>query len=361
MADGSVKEKSEDERHDSLFPLLLRRSTGGEDEEKSVGADTETPRDATTKTRSCGQGSRIAYPETHLGKKVKATKNEAEREDEDDEEEEFMDYIDSFLESDDEKEQRSLDQKNNILETRDEEEQRSMDHQSLSESEDDQRESENEIIEETEEETFYDHEVLQDKTCLELGYSQRPKIYKTYFDSRSRGVAILVNKPHICLKAYSEGGDFAWIYTEIDEEKYTFVSVYYHNMEKPEFMWRILYSFLLHGPKAWTESRLVIGGDFNTTLNSELDLVDENPGHEGRRKILNKFLSIVNLADVWREKNKSGRKYTFSCNDPKSRLDYVFMLQKDLENVKDCDIPVDQTKFRKLSDHYPVVLTLTTK
>ncbi len=50
----------------------------------------------------------------------------------------------------------------------------------------------------------------------------------TYFRSDSRGIAIIINKPHNCLRAFCEDGDYAWVHVEIDNLKYTFVSVYYH-------------------------------------------------------------------------------------------------------------------------------------
>ncbi|XP_056597812.1 uncharacterized protein LOC130415858 [Triplophysa dalaica] len=231
--------------------------------------------------------------------------------------------------------------------------------------------------------------ILEDKTHSEPGVKQGPVLYQTHSDSQSRGVAILVNKSHNCLKAYSEGGDFAWVYIDIDKKKYTFVSVYYHKDESG-LMLRIHQSVLIHEPKAWTESILVIGGDFNTTLDPELDLAKPNLTHVTRRNEINEFIQDVKLVDVWREKN-GGKKiqYTYSCKDPISRLDYVFMLKRDYEYVVNCVIPGEKKQqeektdeeehvkkeeklqqegqeeqeenkehdWSKISDHFPVLLT----
>ncbi|KAA0710115.1 hypothetical protein E1301_Tti018905 [Triplophysa tibetana] len=161
--------------------------------------------------------------------------------------------------------------------------------------------------------------ILKDKTHSEHGFKKRPVLYKTHFHSRSRGVAILVNKQHNCLKAYSEGGDFAWVYIEIDGQKYTYVSVYYHKDESG-LMLRILHSFLIHEPKAWTESILVIGGDFNTTLDPKLDLAKPNKAHRPRRKKINEFVGIVKLVDEWNNLIASLDKNDETCKDMMTAL-----------------------------------------
>ncbi|XP_058625737.1 uncharacterized protein LOC131536700 isoform X2 [Onychostoma macrolepis] len=204
----------------------------------------------------------------------------------------------------------------------------------------------------------YDVEQLQDRTCQDLGGSEK-KIYMTNFCSNSRGVAILVNKRHTCLKTFCEDGDYAWVYVEIGDQRYTFVSAYYHPKEKSNLMMRILCSFLTQGSKAF--KRPVIGGDFNTTLNYRLDKAStkDSAEHKSRRKSIREIMKTVNLIDVWRSKNPDKKDYTYACKKPMSRLDYVFMLEKDLHCVENCDIWKDEDMVPELSDHYPMKLTLT--
>ncbi|KAK7153541.1 hypothetical protein R3I94_007046 [Phoxinus phoxinus] len=206
----------------------------------------------------------------------------------------------------------------------------------------------------------------------EEGGSQRRRrelrtetMYMTYFSSSSKGVGILVNKPHTLLKAFSKGGDYAWVHVEIDRQKYTFVSVYYHRVYPHlicNLMLEIFYSFLTKGLDAFT-CRLVIGGDFNTTLDPKLDATTGNSKHTARRKKLNEFLRIMKLSDVWREMHHEDRKYTHTytyknkdkeVKTTKSRLDYVFVSKDDVKYVKSCEILDDID----LSDHSPVSLTL---
>ncbi|KAK7153542.1 hypothetical protein R3I94_007047 [Phoxinus phoxinus] len=186
--------------------------------------------------------------------------------------------------------------------------------------------------------------------------TKRKTMYMTYFRSSSKGVAIIVNKPHTLLKDFSEGGDYAWVHVEIDQQKYTFVSVYYH-FDYPDLicnlMLKIFNSFLTEWSDAY-KSRLVIGGDFNTTLDPKLDATEDNPDHAARRNRLNEFLRVVKLSDVWRKMHHGERQYTHDNNGKGSRLDYVFMLENDMQYVTSCEILDDIV----LSDHSPVSLTL---
>lgn len=200
-------------------------------------------------------------------------------------------------------------------------------------------------------------EILQNPSLQDHQDSKEPTVYITNFSSKSRGVAILVNKEHKCLKTFCEGGDYAWVCVEIDNQKYTFVSVYYHSKES-NIMLRILCSFLTQGSEFFQMP--VIGGDFNTTL-QRLDKksIKDSALHKTRRKNILAIMKILDLQDVWREKQPHEKVYTYSCKNPMSRLDYVFMLEKDLHRVQNCDIWQDNAIVPELSDHYPVTLTLT--
>ncbi len=186
--------------------------------------------------------------------------------------------------------------------------------------------------------------------------TRQKTMYMTYFSSNRKGVAILINKPHILLSADCEGGDYAWVHVEIDNQRYTFVSVYccgHDTRLNSDLMFKIV-SFLTDGSHAF-KSRLVIGGDFNTTLNPVLDATKEIEGHAAWRARLKSFMSIAKLSDVWRRKHSLQREYTrHHYNRTKSRLDYIFMLENDVNCVRHCNIRKDIA----LSDHFPVSLTL---
>ncbi len=120
-------------------------------------------------------------------------------------------------------------------------------------------------------------------------------------------------------------------------------------------MLKIFFNFLTDRFDAFNKSRLVIGGDFNTTLDPALDANRPNKLHAAKRARLTDFMRIVKLSDVFREKNPRSRKCTYHHdNGTESRLDYVFMPKKDLDCVKNCNICSDID----LSDHFPMELTL---
>lgn len=199
----------------------------------------------------------------------------------------------------------------------------------------------------------YDIETLKDKEFKEQMKRERKTMYLTLFSSRSRGVAILFNKPHTRLEAICEGGDYAWVHAEIDNQKYTFVSVYYHSDDDHlicDLMVKIFSSFLRSGSEAF-KCRPVFGGDFNTTLDDQ----DVKKAHEPQRKRLTRFMSILQLSDVWKEKHEAeSERYTYQRSNHMSRLDYFFMLKQDLKYVQSCEICNDIF----LSDHFPLSLSL---
>ncbi len=202
----------------------------------------------------------------------------------------------------------------------------------------------------------YTYKKLED---LEISEEEQQKtMYITYFSSNKKGVAILINKPHKLLSAFYDGGDSAMVHVEIGKQKYTFVSVYQRGHDSNlicNVMLKIFFSFLTDGLDAFNKSRLVIGGDINTTLDHALDANKPIKRHAAQRARLTDFMRIVKLSDVFREKNPRSRKYTYHhYNGTKSRLDYVFMLKKDVDCVKECDI----CNNINLSDHFPVKLTL---
>ncbi len=201
----------------------------------------------------------------------------------------------------------------------------------------------------------YAFERLEDQTYSKRTDNHQKTMYMTYFRSDSRGVAIIINKPHNCLRAFCEDGDYAWVHVEIDNLKYTFVSVYYHpdaNDSRSNLMEKIFTSLNS------LNFNVLIGGDFNTTLHPQLDANKEIPKHAARRNILNKFMRRMNLSDVWRKKHGQESKFTYihrQVNPPTmSRLDYIFMLKNDIDYVESCEI----LENIRLSDHFPVSLTV---
>ena len=97
-----------------------------------------------------------------------------------------------------------------------------------------------------------------------------------------------------------------------------------------------------------------MGGDFNVTLNNDLDKLNGSPHKNkfARQEILN-YMKSLNLIDAYRELHPDVKKFTRFQINPliASRLDY-FLVSKNLYfQVKECDI-VPSLK----SDHKIVTL-----
>ncbi len=121
---------------------------------------------------------------------------------------------------------------------------------------------------------------------------------------------------------------------------------------------------------------LIVAGDFNTVLNTELDREYPTGHTEPLRPYLEEFISSLMLVDVWGLQNhvREIHSLVFRGNHPKkkqktktsgqkkmqsgaSRLDMVFMPRNDVWLAESCEICQVQ---RDISDHLPLVLCTTT-
>ncbi len=72
---------------------------------------------------------------------------------------------------------------------------------------------------------------------------------------------------------------------------------------------------------------LVVGGDFNAVINPVLDKSQSDTTANPSSKLLNKFITELNLIDLWRIQNTKAKDFTFFSNRHKtfSRIDYIFL------------------------------------
>ncbi len=56
---------------------------------------------------------------------------------------------------------------------------------------------------------------------------------------------------------------------------------------------------------------LVVGGDFNAVINPALDKSQSDTTANPSSKLLNKFISELNLIDLWRIQNTKAKDFTF--------------------------------------------------
>ncbi|XP_058241555.1 uncharacterized protein LOC131350745 [Hemibagrus wyckioides] len=174
----------------------------------------------------------------------------------------------------------------------------------------------------------------------------------TVHSNKSKGVAILIKKgiqfEYICHDEDYSGGYivlFCYLYGEL----FTIVNLYNHKEDR--IVLRRLKEYLMET----AEGVLVVGGDFNTVLHPILDRKPSTSRHSPFRDILEDFIVSLNLKDTWSCSHPTEEGFTRRQNKSYSRLDMFFMPEDKINRV--CSIkPLKQ---QNISDHYPLVLTLT--
>lgn len=161
--------------------------------------------------------------------------------------------------------------------------------------------------------------------------------------SNSRGVAIFVSKSFLgeC-KVLSKDNNGRFIILEIktDNNTFTLCSVYAPTRDQHEKQIEFLDMVETEISKHDTEN-LLLCGDFNVYMNSELDSANPNRGEITESVyVLTLKECIVNLLlhDVWRIRNPNVRKFTFHRNEQASRIDYWFISDHLSEYVEKVEI-----------------------
>ena len=105
-----------------------------------------------------------------------------------------------------------------------------------------------------------------------------------------------------------------------------------------------------------TEEILICGGDFNITLNQNLDTTSTKKSSKIQlAKYINTALTEVGITDVWRELHPLERDFTHysAPHLVHARIDYFFMNTVDRFRIEECKIGVAD-----VSDHSILHLTL---
>ena len=172
--------------------------------------------------------------------------------------------------------------------------------------------------------------------------------------SNSGGVCILVKKSSQFKLIYHKEiipGKIQALKLNIDDHDVVLINVHGPNNDASFF--ETLYDFLGEND----EEEYIIGGDFNTVLNSNLDKFGGIKGtHQKCRDKIIASIDNFDLADIWRVLNPSLRQYTWhSSSKPVifSRLDYFLVSNSFLNQISKCRI---QPGF--MSDHSIISLEL---
>ncbi len=143
--------------------------------------------------------------------------------------------------------------------------------------------------------------------------------------NKTKGVLILVNRKlnltveHI---GSDEKGRFVFIRCKIYNNRLALVSIYGPNETDSAFLTQISKTLLEE-----IDCPLVVGGDFNAVINPALDKSQSDTTANPSSKLLNKFITELNLIDLWIIQNTKAKDFTFFSNRHKtfSRIDYIFL------------------------------------
>ncbi len=141
--------------------------------------------------------------------------------------------------------------------------------------------------------------------------------------NKTKGVLILVNqKLNLTIEhlGSNEMGRFVFIRCKIYNNRLALVSILWSEWDR--FLTQISKTLLEE-----IDCPLVVGGDFNAVINPALDKSQSDTTANPSSKLLNKFITELNLIDLWRIQNTKAKDFTFFSNRHKtfSRIDYIFL------------------------------------
>ena len=126
--------------------------------------------------------------------------------------------------------------------------------------------------------------------------------------SNKEGIGILINeKLNVQDIKHKEiiVGRIQSIEIKIENKNVIIVNVYGPNTDDAHFF-EILYNFI----RANDDKNIIIGGDFNTTLNPNIDKKNGNTdAHKKCRLQLNNLIDSFDLCDIWRSFNLNKKQY----------------------------------------------------
>lgn len=164
--------------------------------------------------------------------------------------------------------------------------------------------------------------------------------------------AILINK-NIYISNNTEisdpEGHYIIINASINNTEMTIANIYGPNSDNDEIFNKV-FSIVSTFP----QSKILIGGDFNTVLNPSLD--KSNNTNHTKTDTIKQYMNELGLSDTWRLNNPIARDYTYFSPVHKSysRKDFFLANNSISQDITDTKInPII------ISDHAPITLMLS--
>jgi len=152
---------------------------------------------------------------------------------------------------------------------------------------------------------------LTDSEHKKLQTSQFSHIFFSSYSSKKRGVAILIRKnlTFTINKIITDTeGRYVIINSTINNNNITIANIYGPNNDDEHFF-HSFFSIL----SGFSQSALIIGGDFNTVINPILDKSNTSNYRKTwhSTEIIKQYMTDFGLGDNWRQKNPTTKEYTY--------------------------------------------------
>lgn len=147
------------------------------------------------------------------------------------------------------------------------------------------------------------------------------QVFNASFTSRARGVMILIHKsiPFQLKQQYIDPlGRYIILNGTILTSHINLISIYAPNVDDPSFFQNFFFTISAYA------GNYVIGGDFNCVLNPINDRSSGVDTHQQSKKTILKYMTDLNLVEIWRYLNPNKKEYSCFSNTYKtfSRIDY---------------------------------------
>ena len=183
------------------------------------------------------------------------------------------------------------------------------------------------------------------------------EIFASFGTSQSRGVMILI-KPNSVIEVVKfevdQEGRVICLEVKIDKKKFILCNIYAPNNDDESFIEKVITIL----EKFQDHDGIILGGDFNLVMNTDLDRNNSKYNHNKMLQVLNTYIEKVNLCDIWRVRNPNVKRYTWhrwsKFHKPTcSRIDMILAPIGLIDSVTESSIQPGH-----LSDHSMVVLEL---
>ena len=148
-------------------------------------------------------------------------------------------------------------------------------------------------------------------------------------------------------------GRFIILNATVQGVKYVFANIYAPNKVHDQCIYFKEIQDRLDGIISSPEQKVVMGGDFNVTFDSNLDCSGGSPAQRESVKVLEQICLDMDLVDVWRIRNPDIRSFTWKQTKPLIQRRLDFWLISDI-----CQDEVEQVKIIPSikSDHSAITL-----